>query len=94
MKYSNEQLIRLNDNLVMVNIKANDVLKVIQSNPDIKYKDIFSQISISKFVVDKVIAAFVGCGLVGIRNDGTNKYYKITEDGKNFLKINNKGEGR
>lgn len=94
MNYTNEQLIQINDNLVMVNIKANDVLTVIQNNPDIKYKDIPSQTTISRFVVDKCIAAFVGCGLVKIINDGTNKYYKITEDGEKFLKVNKKEAGK
>lgn len=88
MDYTKEQLLKISINLKKVNIRAYDILKVLESSEEIKHKDIAQEANASKFVVDKCIAAFIACGFIEMSVDGTNKYYNITEEGKKFLKVN------
>ncbi|MFT8349203.1 hypothetical protein [Clostridium saccharoperbutylacetonicum] len=92
MNYTKEQLIKIDSNLLSVNIKAKEVLKVIRDGSEISNKDISEETNLSKFVIDKCIAAFVGCGLITTIADGTTKYYRITEEGEKILNINREGK--
>ena len=92
MNYTEEQLTIISNNLLTVNIKAKEVLKVIKDTSEISNKDISEVTKLSKFVIDKCIAAFIACGLVTFIADGTTKYYRITLEGQKILNINREGK--
>ncbi len=88
MNYTKEQLLKINNNLKKVNIRAYDILKSLEGSVNIKHKEIAQQAKLSAFITDKCVSAFVACGLIEMSLDGSNKCYNITEEGKKFLKVN------
>lgn len=85
--YTNEQIIKIRENLRNVNVDVEKILKVIEQKDDIDYKNIPEKTEISKFIIDKCLAALIGSGLIKMTIRGVRRSYKITEDGKNLLNL-------
>lgn len=90
MLYTKEQIIRIRENIKNVNVDVEKVLSIIGEEDDIDYKSIPTKSEVSKFVVDKCLAAMIGSGLIEVTIRGVNRTYKITDDGKNLLKLSSK----
>lgn len=86
-QYNKEQLLKIKSNLQLISLKAFSILKVIDSEKDIIHTDIPSKAKTGKFVTDKCITAFIATGLIDKIDNGASKLYKLTEDGKNMLKL-------
>lgn len=87
MDYTKDQLMKIRENFGLISINAITVLNTIKEENGINHTDIHHKADLSKFVTDKIIAAFLGAGLVKRVDDGTKRFYTITEDGKKLLEL-------
>ncbi|WP_027633422.1 winged helix-turn-helix domain-containing protein [Clostridium hydrogeniformans] len=86
-EYTTEQLQNIAKNLALVNSRAASILTVLEENKGIKHGQIFTEANLSKFVTDKIITAFLVCGFIEKDIDGQNLSYVLTQNGRNFLKL-------
>lgn len=85
--YTKEQLKKIKSNLSLININAIKALNVIKEEPNINHSDVGPKAELGKFVADKCIAAFIGIGLIERIDDGVKRYYRLTKDGEELLKV-------
>ena len=93
LKYTEDQLREINRNLALISVNAIKVLKAIVTSPGISHSDIPGESGVSKFVTDKCIAGYLVSGMITRVDDGVKRFYNITEDGQNLIKINELSKG-
>lgn len=91
--YSEKQLEEIEKNLSLISLKAIKILEAIEEEPGINHNDIPEKSGMSKFVSDKCISAYIATGLIRRADDGARKFYTVTEDGVNLLKLIREGKG-
>ena len=85
--YSDEQIRFIKDNLKYISLNAINVLKAINEEAGINHTDIYDKAGLSKFVTDKCISAYLVSGMIERKEDGTKRFYELTEDGKKLLSL-------
>lgn len=93
-EYTKEQIVKIRENIKSVNVDIENVLLAISKNDNIDYKEIPIKSGMSKFIVDKCLAALMGAGLVEVTIRGVKRTYTITKDGKNLLSLNDREDLR
>jgi predicted transcriptional regulator len=93
LKYTEDQLKEINRNLGLISINAIKVLEAVVNSPGISHSDIPDKSGVSKFVADKCIAGYLISGMITRVDDGVKRFYNITDDGENLIKINVQSKG-